>query len=336
LGFGERNLETKRLNHRERLEACLNGDMPDRVPVALWRHSPVDDQTPDGLAAATLHFQQTYDFDLVKVTPASSYSVKDLGVEDEWRGASEGTRDYTRTVINFPEDWERIPVVDPKQEHLAAMLASLELLVKELGPDVPILQTIFNPLSVAKHLAGGAKLIVHLRQYPDAVHAGLKSITESICMFVEAAAQTGIAGLFYAIQHAQYGLLSEDEYRSFGRDYDMQVLQNIPGLWLNMLHLHGKNVMFSMVADYPIQVINWHDRETPPNLAEGQSRFSGVVCGGLERVQTMVLGDPEMVTVEANQAIEATEGRRFILGTGCVLPIIAPHGNILAARRSVE
>ena len=44
---------------RERLEACLSGRLLDRPPVALWRHFPVDDQTPDGLAAATIEFQIT-------------------------------------------------------------------------------------------------------------------------------------------------------------------------------------------------------------------------------------------------------------------------------------
>jgi uroporphyrinogen decarboxylase len=50
----------------------------------------------------------------------------------------------------------------------------------------------------------------------------------------------------------------------------------------------------------------------------------------------MVLGTPERVAAEVKEAILATGGRRFILGTGCVLPIVAPSGNILAARRSVE
>ena len=59
--------------HRERLQACLAGETPDRVPVALWRHFPVDDQSPETLAAATLHWQSVYDFDFVKVTPASSF-----------------------------------------------------------------------------------------------------------------------------------------------------------------------------------------------------------------------------------------------------------------------
>ena len=70
-------------------------------------------------------------------------------------------------------------------------------------------------------------------------------------------------------------------------------------------------------------------------LAEAVQKFKGVVCGGLRRWETMVLGTPIQVQTEARAAIQATHGKRFILGTGCVMPIITPHGNILAARESV-
>jgi uroporphyrinogen decarboxylase len=308
----------------------------DRPPVALWRHFPVDDQTPDGLAAAILAFQKAYDFDLVKVTPASSYCLKDWGVQDEWRGDPEGTRVYTRQVINFPEDWARLPVLDPTKEHLVAQLACLRLLTKELGKDTPAIQTIFSPLSQAKNLVGRERLLVHLRRYPDALHEGLRTITKTTRRFIEAARKTGIAGLFYAVQHASYGLLSVEEYDEFGRTYDLQVLETAQDLWLNMLHIHGDEVMFEQLASYPVEIINWHDRDTPPSLANAQKLFRGTVCGGLQRLQTMVLGDPEMVRMEAREALEMTGGKRFILGTGCVLPVTAPHGNILAARFSVE
>lgn len=82
--------------HRERIKACINGEMTDRTPVALWRHFPEEDQNPETLAAATLKFQQAYDFDIVKVTPASSFAVKDWGVEDEWQNNPEGSRAYTK------------------------------------------------------------------------------------------------------------------------------------------------------------------------------------------------------------------------------------------------
>jgi uroporphyrinogen decarboxylase len=76
-------------------------------------------------------------------------------------------------------------------------------------------------------------------------------------------------------------------------------------------------------------IINWHDRETAPSLADAQERFGGVVCGGISQ-KTIVFGDSSQVREEAADAIRQTKGRRLLLGTGCVVPVIAPHGNIQA------
>lgn len=324
------------MNHRERIEACLEGNPADRVPVALWRHFPVDDQDPTRLAQATLNFQNTFDFDLVKVTPASSFCLRDWGVQDVWKGATEGTREYVNRVIKEPDDWARLPVLNPTRGYLADQLESLKIITSELGDSVPVIQTIFNPLTQAKNLSGQQKLISHMRKYPQAVHAGLKIIAESTRRFIEALQQSDIAGVFYAVQHAQHGMLTPQEYREFGRAYDLELLEATKMYWLNMLHLHGEDIMFETLADYPVQIMNWHDLDTEPSLNEGLKQFQGAVCGGLRREQTMVLGTPEQVKAEANQAIQITSGKRFILGTGCVVPITAPFGNLKAARESVE
>lgn len=321
--------------HRERLEACLDGQVLDRPPVALWRHFPVDDQTPEGLAAATLSWQHTFDFDLVKVTPASSYCIKDWGGDDAWRGNPEGTRDYTKRVIQNPEDWAKLPELSPSSPHLRDELQCLRMLRNELGEDTPIIQTIFNPLSQAKNLVGGGQLLVDLRRNPEAVHAGLEIITRSTQRFIEALYDIGISGIFFAVQHAQYGLLTEAEYNSFGRAYDLRLLTAAEGMWIKLLHLHGLNVMFDLFVDYPVNIINWHDRETWPSLGTGLGRFPGVVCGGVN-IETLVFGDPQRVRGEAIDALEVTGGQRMLLGTGCVTPVIAPFGNILAVRQSVE
>jgi uroporphyrinogen decarboxylase len=54
------------------------------------------------------------------------------------------------------------------------------------------------------------------------------------------------------------------------------------------------------------------------------------------RQDTLVYQDRAHVQNEAADALEQTGSKRFMLGTGCVVPIIASHGNILAARKSVE
>ncbi len=328
-------MSTATIHHRDRLETCLSGEAPDRVPVALWRHFPVDDQTPDGLAAATAHFQRTFDFDLIKVTPSSSFCLKDWGADDVWRANPEGTRDYTRRVIQRAEDWARLPLLDPTSGHLGDQITCLRILAAEFSPHTPLVQTIFSPMAQAKNLAGGEELLVHMRKAPEALHAGLERITQVTLRFIDECRKTGIAGIFYAVQHAQYGLLSESEFDTFGRYYDLRVMEAVRDCWLNIVHLHGSEVMFDKVADYPARVINWHDRQAEPSLAEAASRFEGVLCGGLRQWETMVLGTPDQVAAEARDAIQTTLGRRFILGTGCVVPVIAPSGNLFAARQIV-
>jgi uroporphyrinogen decarboxylase len=327
------------LNAHERMQACIKNDPAlDRTPVALWRHFPVDDQRPETLAAATLDFQRHYDFDLVKVTPASSFAIKDWGAEDAWEGSTEGTRRYTSYPIQKPADWERLPVLDPrKAPHLSGQINCLRLIRTGLGPDIPLLQTVFSPLAQAKNLAGGETLIVHLRLYPEAVMKGLQSIAETTCRFLDSAKETGIDGIFYAVQHAQAGLLTLDEYKTFGLPFDLKTTGPAAGLWCNLLHLHGLHIYFDLVPDFAslFPIINWHDRETPPSLEEAQKRFTGVVCGGVSQ-HTIIYDGASEVHQQAMDAIRQTGGRRLLLGTGCVVPVIAPHGNILAARQSVE
>jgi uroporphyrinogen decarboxylase len=322
---------------RERLQAALAGEKADRPPVALWRHFPVDDQDPRSLADATLDFQAQYDFDFIKVTPASSFCVKDWGVEDAWKGDAEGTREYTHYVIDQPRDWLRLKPLSPVRGWLGAHLKCLASLRERCAEDLPYLQTVFSPLSQARHLAGEARLLEHLRREPEDVLRALEVITQTTVAYVEAVRAYGISGIFYAAQLASYQRMDRQGYSQFGEPFDRRVLEAASGLWLNVLHMHGESIMFDLATTYPVQVINWHDRETPPSLSEARRMTPVALCGGLRRQETMVLGDPRSVTREAKSAIKATEGGRgFILGTGCVVPVLAPRVNLLAARRAAE
>ncbi|MDH3676310.1 MAG: uroporphyrinogen decarboxylase [Anaerolineae bacterium] len=326
---------TSRMTKRQRLEATFAGEPVDRPAVALWRHWPVDDQRGDELARASLVFQHTFDFDFIKVTPSSNYCVAGYGAETSWAGNQEGTRTYEHRIIKSPEDWERLKPLDPNEGLLGEVIKANETIGQSVREEVPFIQTIFNPLSQAKNLAG-ERLLSDLRQSPDAVKAGLNTITESIIRFIEALKPTGAAGIFLALQHATYDLLTEAEYREFGYKFDLKILKATAGMWFNLVHLHGVNVMFDLVSSYPAQVINWHDVETQPSLSEAKSRTDMALCGGLRQWETMVRGTPKTVEAEAKAAISVAGNQRFILGTGCVTPITAPTGNILAARKAVE
>lgn len=324
------------MDHRERMQQCLSGGTPDRPPVALWRHFPVDDLKAGTQAAAHLHFQRSYDWDFLKITPSSGYFVYGWGVEDEWQGHPHGTREYTRRIIHNPEDWQKLKPLNPIEEQLGEQLDAVRMIRRELDDDTPIIFTIFNPLSQAKKLVGDSELFSHLADHPEEISSGLEVITGTTRDFIKAVLDAGADGIFYAVQHAQPSMLSREDYLTWGRTYDLQVLEAASNGWLNLLHLHGNQVYFDQFADYPIQIINWHDLETPPDLQGGKEQFPGVVCGGIRQEATLNLGTREDVIREAREAISVTEGQRFILGTGCVAPTTTPHGNLLAARNSVE
>ncbi len=324
------------MRKRERLEATIEGQPVDRPAVALWRHWPVDDQRGDLLARSTLTFQRLFDFDFIKVTPSSNYCLADWGAQSRWVGNEEGTREWVGRVIQRPEDWTRLNVLDPHAGLLGEITRALFIIGSEVKDEVPFIPTIFNPLAQARNLAG-ERLISDLRQHPELVKSALETITQSIIGFIEAARPAGIAGIFLALQHASFDILSEAEYREFGRPYDLRILEAAQDLWFNVLHIHGRNVMFDVVSDYPVQAINWHDQETPPSLRQALHRFPRALIGGLRQWETMVRGTPEQVRAEARAALEQTNGgHRLVLGTGCVTPITAPWGNLWAAREAVE
>ena len=317
------------MNKRERLEAAMAGQSVDRVPVALWRHFPGDDQDPASLAAATIAFQRRWDFDFVKVTPASSFQIKDWGAQDAWQGNIEGTRRYTYRPIERAGDWRKLKAQDASSGALGAQLKCLKMIVEAL-PEAPVIQTVFSPLAQMKNL-GGERLLIDLRQNTADFKAALETITQSTLAFVREIAATGAAGIFYAVQYATSSLLSEAEFAEFGRDYDLRILEATRDTWLNVVHLHGDNVYFDAVADYPMQVWNWHDRETGPSLADGLKKIAGAACGGIARDSVMLCGQPAAVRQQVADAIAQTNGRRTIVGTGCVTMIPTPEVNIRTA-----
>jgi uroporphyrinogen decarboxylase len=97
------------------------------------------------------------------------------------------------------------------------------------------------------------------------------------------------------------------------------------------MHIHGDNIYFDAVADYPMQVWNWHDRETGPALTDGLAKIKGAACGGIARDSVMLCGQPEVVRQQVVDAVARSNGRRYIVGTGCVTMIPTPEVNIRAA-----
>jgi len=324
----------KDYSKRKRLEATISGEKIDRTPIALWRHWPGDDQNAQRLAATTIKWQKDYDWDIVKHSPSSSYTVADYGLKDKWVGNTEGTRDYVYRPVKTLEDWAMVKPLDITKGAYGEQLESIQILRTGIDKTTPVIATIFSPLTQARYIATNTTMISHLRQNPGVLHAALKAFTQNTIDFISAAKKLGIDGIYYAIQHNRYDLLTVQEFNNFGRFYDAQVLETVQDLWLNVLHIHKLNIMFDEVTNYPVQIINWHDRDTAPTISEGLKRFSGAASGGISQ-NTLHQENPSAALAEAADAIKQANGR-LLLGTGCVSLATTPVGNIRAVREFVD
>ena len=324
------------MTHWERVTAAVAGAPVDRVPVSLWRHFPEIDRDPVALAEASVRWQRTYDFDLVKFMPAGTFGVEDWGAVSAYRDSPVGTRTIVKPGLTSAEEWPRLERLSPTAGRLGQELKALSLAADALKGEAPILQTVFGPLTTAYKLAGD-RVFADLRRHPDPVEAGLAVIADTVLAFARACLQQGADGLFFATQCATYRMLNEAEHRRFGVRYDRLVLDGLKGhAKFVMLHLHGNDVIFDQVLDYPAEMVNWHDRRSELSLAAMTSRFGGLLVGGLNEVATLPNGPVAAIKAEVRDAVAQTGGRRLMIAPGCVIPIATPEAHYRAVIEAVR
>lgn len=325
------------MNKRERVHAAIHKQAVDRPPIALWRHFPKDDLDAELLARRVVEFQKAYDFDIVKVTPASSYIAEMYGGELRDGGNREGTRAHVKRVINDWHDWHKLESLAPDHPVILRERDAIHRIRQGLGHDVPIMQTIFTPMSCARTLAGDERLAQDLREHPAEVMHALQHLGTTMERFAHASIQAGADALFLATQVATRDVLTPQVSRAFGQPFDLAIINNLHAqvdfIWL---HVHGENIFYEQVFQYPVKIANWHDRKTPPTLREGKALFKGAVAGGIEEWGVLADGTPEQVRAQVQDAIAQTDGVGVIVASGCVMPIDTPEENIRAARRAVE
>jgi uroporphyrinogen decarboxylase len=318
------------MNKRERVYAALEGQPVDRVPLSLWRHFHKQDQTPAGLASATLAFFHQYDFDLIKLTPSGLYAIEDWGAAIVQAKDDDHPPQLKKPVIKTPEEWRNLAGLNPTDGTYGAMLEAVTLIKNQLAKDdAPVLMTIFSPMTIAYKLAGET-LFEHLQEHATDVHIGLATIAETTSRFAEASLAAGADGIFFASQLSTEDMLTADECQTYVVRYDLIALeQTICQPVPLVLHLHGENPYFDTVNQYPAHAVSWHNHATPPSITEALQLTDKTLMTGLSR-RILEHGSPEEVKAQTQEAIAQTGGKRLILAPACVIPPMTPVENLQA------
>lgn len=327
------------MHKRERLERAIAGDPVDRIPVALWRHWPGDDQRYADLARSIIDFQHDYNWDFVRVMPSSNFQVTDYGIQDEWRGNAQGLREINKHIVNRSLDWTKMRALSPDRGALSQQIECVRIICQAMQSQaVPIVHTIYSPFAQAARIGGKQRVLQNMRTRADRLRTGLHQLTESTLRFLEALWRIpNVAGIFYVTEFASHDVMSESEYAAFVMPHNLKILESIPDRWwLNFVQVQGSSPMLDLFAEAPVQVLNWNTREGQPDLLYAKRMFPGAVSGGLEDWRDLHQGTPALLGSVIRDAISQSESRRFILSGSGSGYVTTPISNIRAVRNLAE
>src|SRR5207247_5732428 len=271
------------MTKRERVLAALRGDPVDRVPLRFGPHSCVTEHSAAGLAAGTLRLVRTFDWDFLKPQSRAQCFAEMWGLR--YRPSTERATQFTvtHTPLTDASGVARLRPVDPRRGALGEQLAALAEIRRAVGPDTPIIWTIFAPMMVMPSLlaGGGEQALAIAHAEPKAMDAGLAAIAETLDVYARACVDAGADGLFYATNVARRDGLSPEECRRFQRPHDLRVLAAVARAPFNLLHVCGPGIHFDEFADYPVAAFSWALGGSNPSLAEVHRRTGKAVVGGL-------------------------------------------------------
>lgn len=308
------------MTKKERIWAAVHGETPDTLPYSFWTHLPGIDLDPEKLAEHTYDFYKTYDVDFIKTMNNGMYAIEDFGCEIDYSEiAKGGVAKVVKTPIHEAGDWLKLKPCSVEEGSLARELKGLRLLLDKVkGEDVPVIFTIFSPLTIANKLSGNTLLQYLADGHSQEVHSALKVITQTTCDMARAVLDLGADGIFFAAQSSTYDFMTAEEYRQFGVPYDLEVLQAAEKGWMNTIHAHGVNIMFEVLKDYPVQVFNWHAWETLPAVDEAFVMTGKCLMGGLKRTD-ITQRDRGAIQHQIYECYRMLGGRNQILTPGCVI-----------------
>ena len=322
------------MDSRARVEAALAGGDVDHPPAGAWGHRYRDEWTPEKLAAVTIERARRFGWDFVKFQPRATFFAEAFGAAYRPAGHSLRSPVIDEAPVRTLDDWRDLRLVHP--DVLDEQVRALALVVEGLGDRVPVLQTVFSPLSVASYLVGreNRRMVREMRAHPDVVLPALGRIADVLIDFSRRSVEAGAAGIFYAIS----GFATRDSmpiavYDELALPLDLRVLEALPpAAWFNVLHLCGSHVNVDVARRLPVRAVSYSiHNQGNPTLGEARRLSGKAVMGGLEQRGALVEGPPDTIEAQVRDAVASTGGGRgLLLAPGCSVPPRAPDANLRA------
>jgi len=290
------------LNKIERVTNALNGRDVDRPPFSFWYHFGLQHMPGREHAAAEIGFYRAYDLDFLKVMSDYPYPLPE-GLE----------------AVATEEDWRRIEPIAPESKCWSEQLSALSIINDEIGKEAMFIETVFSTWTTARRLSRSGSLTAARKHHSEALLAAMDAISESLAAYAKQALMRGAAGIFLSLGAATDEVMSVEEYETWGRPFDLKILEAVREAPFNVLHIHGKRIHFDSLLDYPVSALNWSHFATAPSLKDGKMRSGKTVLGGMDEASASHVSGPE-VREQVVKAMREIGARGLIVTPGCSVP----------------
>jgi hypothetical protein len=144
-------------------------------------------------------------------------------------------------------------------------------------------------------------------------------INSNLIQYALASLERGAAGIFLSVPAAS-GTLSEEEYETFMRPFDIGLLKILQGKGeCHVLHAQGENPYLDRMLDYHVQVLSWADLNGGPTIAQARKKTSLTLMAGIDHVHFPCMS-VRGVKEQVQGALAQAEDTKCIPAPGCELP----------------
>lgn len=328
---------TATMNKRERVMAAIEGRPVDRVPVSFWLHNFAQEHSARALADETERLYRAFDWDFLKPQSRATCFAEMWGLQitpSLQRAVPFGVRTLP---CRRPEDFGDLAPADASTGALGEQLEALLEIRRRVGPEPPIVSTIFAPMMTATFMMPGGRdaVMALMRDHPDVLDAGLAAVGRTLADYARNCVQAGLDGVFFATTVATRPLMSVEQCRRFQRTHDLPILQAAAGAPFNIMHVCQDDTHFAEFADYPVSVFSWATTPGNPTLAQARNLTGKAVLGGLPAKPEIGRMTAAELVAHAHRAIAETGGRHHLLGPGCSINPDTPDALMHAVGEAV-
>jgi uroporphyrinogen decarboxylase len=326
------------MTSRDRVWAALKGEPVDRPPISFWGHFYDRESSAPDLVAATLEFQQRYDWDWIKLNPRKHYHVEPWGVT--YRYGRGNVKPRLETVpVHEAADWSKVREVAHDEGALGEQIEAVRLLRAGAPAGVPVIQTVFTPLAVLGEMVEEpGTLRVHMDHDPRRVRDALEAVTAVYERYVRAVLAAGAEGIYLAtVDWASQDCMSAADYRQWAMPFDRRILAAAAGAPFNVLHVCKRRNLLLELADYPVAALSWDATDaTNPTIPQVRARTQTALMGGISHESALVAADPAEALGQFRAAFEQTGGRGWLAAPSCSISPATPPGHLSALKDAAE